>query len=567
MFRNCLIALILALAAIISFTPASVRPAAPRYEYELNADGQSYKLVHAEADGIESVTVPTQYNRLPVTDIGSFAFKDCEGLTSIVVPDGVLHIEEYAFSYCSKLQEVILPDSVTEMGGYPFTDCPELRFVRLSGGIPDMTLYTYRINGDISMTELFPSRAGVFNNTGNLELIEFPEGVVNLGSRVIASDIDPYLGAWADLILPASLETVHPNALGRKIVKIRRIFYRGTWEESDRISWPDLPINVYCYSETEPEEDGLFWHMENGIPTVWGPGDRQFLFTLLEDGSGYSVKSLPGNEVEELVIPSMFRGLPVKEIEDAGFMGREDFRRIVIPETVERIGRHAFNRCTSLERLDIPAGVTELGESFCALCTDLKEVTIPGTVQEIPELAFMHDIALERVTMREGIRGVRYAAFEDCDALKSISFPDSITEWENCLLGCDVLETIHLSAGVTNYRWPPTGLYFHCDRVTYLEIPDTVLFMGGPLGGRGTEGLRELVIPAGIQTGISSVIDYDWSMIERLYFKGSPEAWKEFSANAHFTLPPVYFYSEEEPADPGAYWHYVDGRAQPWETE
>ena len=26
----------------------------------------------------------------------------------------------------------------------------------------------------------------------------------------------------------------------------------------------------------------------------------------------------------------------------------------------------------------------------------------------------------------------------------------------------------------------------------------------------------------------------------------------------------VYYYSESQPSEPGLYWHYVNGRAEPW---
>ena len=41
-----------------------------------------------------------------ITSIGSYAFSNCENLTTITVPDSVQHIGEYAFFNCGGLSIV-----------------------------------------------------------------------------------------------------------------------------------------------------------------------------------------------------------------------------------------------------------------------------------------------------------------------------------------------------------------------------------------------------------------------------------------------------------------------------
>ncbi len=48
-----------------------------------------------------------------VTSIGSYAFRDCGGLTSVTIPDAVTSIGSYAFRDCSGLTSVTIPDGVT----------------------------------------------------------------------------------------------------------------------------------------------------------------------------------------------------------------------------------------------------------------------------------------------------------------------------------------------------------------------------------------------------------------------------------------------------------------------
>ena len=41
----------------------------------------------------------------------------------------------------------------------------------------------------------------------------------------------------------------------------------------------------------------------------------------------------------------------------------------------------------------------------------------------------------------------------------------------------------------------------------------------------------------------------------------------QMGGNSVLLSKTIYFYSEEQPTEPGNYWHYVDGIPTPWETE
>ena len=74
-----------------------------------------------------AVVIPktvTDYGKTySVKYIGEMAFFDCDGLTSVVIPNSVTSIGHEAFNYCHGLTSVTIPNSVTSIGNWAFNGC------------------------------------------------------------------------------------------------------------------------------------------------------------------------------------------------------------------------------------------------------------------------------------------------------------------------------------------------------------------------------------------------------------------------------------------------------------
>ena len=70
---------------------------------------------------LTSLTLPSS-----VTSIGSSAFEGCRSLTSLILPSSVTSIGSSAFSGCSGLTSLTLPSSVTSIDGRAFYGCSSL---------------------------------------------------------------------------------------------------------------------------------------------------------------------------------------------------------------------------------------------------------------------------------------------------------------------------------------------------------------------------------------------------------------------------------------------------------
>ena len=66
-----------------------------------------------------------------VTEIGNSAFRTCDRLRSVELPEGITRIENGTFEGCVRLQTIELPESITSIGDGAFSTCVKLSSVIL----------------------------------------------------------------------------------------------------------------------------------------------------------------------------------------------------------------------------------------------------------------------------------------------------------------------------------------------------------------------------------------------------------------------------------------------------
>lgn len=104
------------------------------------------------------------------------------------------------------------------------------------------------------------------------------------------------------------------------------------------------------------------------------------------------------------------------------------------PDSLEYIKDGAFRICSFLTKINFGKGLKQIGESFrntsgvFAYCCMLKDVVIPKSVEEIGKFAFFHCDELSNVTFNEGIRGIGLSAFAFCPNLTNVELPASLID-------------------------------------------------------------------------------------------------------------------------------------------
>jgi hypothetical protein len=98
------------------------------------------------------IAIPSKLGNCEVLTIGEWAFRYCEKLTSVSIPEGVTGIETSAFDGCSSLKTASFPSSLTVLGDYSFFDCSTLERVMFKG--EDLLLGDYAFCGCTSLESI-----------------------------------------------------------------------------------------------------------------------------------------------------------------------------------------------------------------------------------------------------------------------------------------------------------------------------------------------------------------------------------------------------------------------------
>ena len=104
---------------------------------------------------------------------------------------------------------------------------------------------------------------------------------------------------------------------------------------------------------------------------------------------------------------------------------------------ISRYGPHGVG--SSLNSIDLPAGLTLIGDEAFIDCSGLTTVAVPENVTAIGQLAFAQCVRLANLTLPEGLTSIGQEGFLGCVGLKTIDIPHTVTHvgaraFEQC--GC-----------------------------------------------------------------------------------------------------------------------------------
>ena len=202
------------------------------------------------------------------------------------------------------------------------------------------------------------------------------------------------------------------------------------------------------------------------------------------DYGGY-MNPAPWNSYAEQIYEVVIEN-GVTSIGDNAFDGCSGLTSVTIPASVTSIGNYAFNG-TALTSIEIPASVTSIGEDVFLCCDELESVTFAegSQLRSIGNWAFQQCSNLTSITIPASVTSIGSYVFQGCDNLASMAVADGNTVYDSrnscnaiiekstnkLIIGC---KNSTIPAGVTSIgAWA-----FYTTRLTSIEIPASVTSIG-----------------------------------------------------------------------------------------
>ncbi len=266
----------------------------------------------------------------------------------------------------------------------------------------------------------------------NPQWLALPPGTDAKVSRVAITGVRP--GAPADLVIPSQLEGHTVYGIG-----------------IDLETFADCP---WVKSITIPASIGLLrpgtLNRAAGLENIHVAADHPDFSSIdgvMFDKGRTKLLAYPAGRPGVYAVPE-----GTTEIATAAFAHASHLSGVTFPKTLTDIGGRngeAFLGCVSLEAMEIPDTVTNLGQSSFKECVRLKEIAIPPGVTAITFGLFWNCSALTRVTMPDDITEIGNYAFAGCGKLTLEKFPARLKSvGHSAFLDCASLKGIALPAGI-----------------------------------------------------------------------------------------------------------------------
>lgn len=313
---------------------------------------------------------------------------------NITVP--VTMIDEQAFIDREKITQVNIPSTIESIGNLAFNGC--------------ISLTSFNVN---SKNANFCSENGILFNKAKTTLLQYPSAKADTDYSI--PDGVTKIEDWAFydcnkltvMTIPSSVATIGEYALN---------FCTGLTE-------------LFVHAKTPPTVGtNAFINVNLAIPVyvpaasldaykaanIWQEFTKlQALVTeFTVDNLKYKVTDYIADEVELTGYATKPTGK--LDIPASVTYGSKTY-------SVTSIGKQAFDGCSAITEVTIPASVTSVGSDVFNGCSSLTQATIGDGLTEISTSMFTNCTALKKLVIGKGVTKIGSFAFANCSNLKEIT--------------------------------------------------------------------------------------------------------------------------------------------------
>lgn len=379
-----------------------------------------------------------------IVKIDDYAFEKCT-FESFEISDGLVYLGKYAFSECSRLTSITLPNSLTDIGEGVFQWCWKLNSATLPDGIKSipkrMFVECYSLASISIPNSVTTIEDEAFDGCSGLTSVTLSSVLTAVGSEAFKDCQE-----LTEITLPSSVSTIGSKAFYgcSKLTSVTYRRYRPIEIDEDIFSnrrkatlyVRSASVDYYKYAEYWKDFKEIKAYEQNVISfadaTVkelcvqyWDTnGDRELSVEEAAAVSDIGTIFQGNSTITKFIELYYFTGLT--SISNQAFEYCTNLSSIVIPANVRSIGGYAFNHCDNLAELSMPESITSIGNGVLNSCGNLTSVTLPSGITMIPEASFWGCTKLASITIPTGVTFIGASAFRECKALTEIVIPDNV---------------------------------------------------------------------------------------------------------------------------------------------
>ena len=359
-------------------------------------------------------------------------------ITKITIPKTVQHIESRCFDECVNMTEFVIEGAtdgtsqLKEIDSHAFLNCKKLASITLPNSV------TYL--GENNPTSIEGS--GVFEGCESLTSFKFPS-------------------SYASRNLPSftfknckNLATIDWNGYNPK-----RLNSCAFWN-CDKITWSQVPQSVEelgdeCFydcaaltsvdlSKIKKMDTGVFW----GTP-----------LTSVEWPA--AVTEIPARTFWTCGQLTTIKGIP-------GQPGAWD--------NITKIGENAFNQCTALTTIKLPAELKTIDAQAFRTCINLATVDYGTKVETIGDGAFWYTRALKKFFFKGSVKTLGADAFRE-SGLTCVHLKGDMTIGKEAFMDCKSLKYVEFpatSSATQPLTYVAESMFAGCTSLPFITLPSTV---------------------------------------------------------------------------------------------
>ena len=383
-----------------------------------NIPGNTYNYYCHDYVGEIEIPEKVVYNEktYEVTSISSEAFKNCDDLTSINIPNSVTTIGNNAFYDCDALTSINIPNSVTTIGSAVFKNCPNLSSVTISNGVISIGSSAFegckKLSSIIIPNSVTTIGSSAFVGCVNLESVVIGVGVVTIGERAFEGHV-PAKVCW--------LPSVPPNGYDNAGGRINYVVNDKYDKLSDKI--------IYTALNSMFEVNGVICVPISFLDRTCDIIDCSYdtkVTTLVIN------KSIKYKEVDMNVV----------NVQPYAFYSNQYIKNVTF-DLEGKVPNYAFQDCMNLESAKLGDMVTCIGESSFEKCTNLSSLSMGNGLKEIKTSAFKNCQLLKDLKLGQNLEIIGKNSFSNCKSISEIKcFQQLVEIMDYAFSGCSNLKKI-----------------------------------------------------------------------------------------------------------------------------